>query len=96
MLLHQNTPQLLPGKSISSQHPNMTSPHYDAVALVKKRTSNHFNDIVTSLPKIRGNPRAPNHVGHLSVFFSGAETSKISTVSTMSNTNRDARSTISN
>lgn len=73
----------------------MTSPHYDAVALVKKRTANYFNDIVTSLPKIKGNPRAPDHEGHLSVFFSGAEISKISTRSTQINSVRDARSQFS-
>ena len=79
--MHTSIPVILPGKSIQSQQPGSPSPHIDAVSLVRKRQSAIFKDIIDALPKIRGNPRAPNHKGTYSEHFTERE-QKISLGST--------------
>ena len=56
--------------------PNQRSPHVDAVHLTKQLSRKNFDEISTQLPKIKGNPRAPDVKGTLTDLFN--ETSQMS------------------
>lgn len=76
----------------------MTSPHVDAVHIARHGARLKFSEIESQLPKIRGNPRAPDIKGTLSDLFN--ETSQLGkstqhktsvTTSRYENTNNSAK-----